>query len=160
MYSCAQPTHRCFCLYFLSCQHWQCISRAFLTIPLGCSAAKRWVEPIQQEQVKSSLFLTDFLVTQPLRKKSKGSVESFRKCFCISMLILLFCNLAWNAWARHLACSEVPPFPQWCCQIAEAHGGQETVHKVIQWFNTSIQTQSQHLLDSWFFVPTRRLIQN
>lgn len=105
-------THRCFCLYFLSCQHWQCIFlRVFLAVPLRCSAAKWWVEPTQQELVKSSLFVTDFLVTLSLWGRShRGQLNHWGN---VSALACLFCcfvaqhgrlgNNIWCAVGSHLS---------------------------------------------------------
>lgn len=160
MYSCAQHTYtgasaRTFCLANTDYVFFKGIfgnpTRMFCTVSGAHPARTSEIILVPQWLPGHS---------QPLRKKSERSVGSLRKCFCISTLILLFCSLAWKAWAWHLVCSEVPPFPQRCSRIAEAHRGQETVHKVIQWLNASIQTQSQHLLDSWFFVLTRRLTRN
>lgn len=82
----------------------------------------------------------------------KGTGESFRKCFYISKLILLLYSLAWKVWTWDLVFSNIPPFSQLYCQLSEAYGGQATVCKVIQWVSASIQTHSQHLLDSWFLA--------
>lgn len=58
--------------------------KAFLAIPLRFSAAKQWVEPTQQEQMKSSFFLTDFLVTLSLWGRSqRGQLNHWENVACL-----------------------------------------------------------------------------
>lgn len=96
-----------------------------------------------------------WLPAHSLRKKSKGTSESLRKRFHVSILILLFFMTAWKVctwWG--------PTFPPALLLAHWGTWGSSDCPQLIQWVSASIQSRSQHLLDSWFFVLSMRPTQH